>query len=149
MVEYTLLDNYTAVITNRATVIPHDKLVIKFIGAKDSCQALLDIGGHQYFRAIKDELCLVEATLLEGVIKVSIVDYDGHSRPTVWEGEELKANRKHGQIEIRPNDADLYKLISRLRCENNDLRAENKKLWDELKRLDLKLTNIMEGYDLV
>jgi hypothetical protein len=149
VLKYILLDNETAIISNREPRTPKEALIVRFVGASNDCQAVIEAKGHQYYREIVDEICEIERDILDGIVKMTIVEYDGRSRPRKWICEELKVSKKHGTVEVCPNDADIYKLISDLRIENKDIRAENALIREELKKLSEKLINIMEGYDLI
>ena len=54
-----------------------------------------------------------------------------------------------GEVIICPNDSNLPLEFVKLKIENEELRADNKKLHERLDELDARLTKIMEGYDIV
>lgn len=150
-ITYKLLDNDTGVITARTPVVTDVQAEICFDGYPENALAVFKYGtGREVYRELVEGKCLIEFPERRGIVKVAVVDNTGTSSPRRWVCEQLQYYHiPSGEVIICPNDSNLPLEFVKLKIENEELRADNKKLHERLDELDARLTKIMEGYDIV
>lgn len=145
---YKLLDNKSGIIITRNPKSINEKIKIRFEGAPDMAYAVFEFShGHETYKELYDGECTISFPHNSGTIKVAVVLEGSTER---WICEQLKYDvAPCGDILVSPNDMNLPKVVTDLKIENEKQRNEIKRLNKRLDDLETRLKNIMEGYDLM
>ena len=149
MLKYRILDNHTGVITTRQPREVRDEIKISFIDAPDNSTAIFKTKDADYFRELKDGVCVFPVKNIKGIVSVSLAIIDSCTHPETWSCEGIDVRHlPSGTTMIAPNDTDMARKIVELKLENQSLRDENKAIRERLAYLEQRLEHLYEGYDI-
>lgn len=146
--EYKILNNGKAVIITRQPQVVYDDLSVKFINAPVNSTAIINAMGVISYRELKEDMCIIPKSKLNGVIEIMVAAFDGTTPTPKWVCEEITAEPlKDGGILISPNSLELQKIITDLKIENSQIRDENLQIKADITALQKRLDEIMNAYD--
>ena len=147
--EYRLLDNQTGVIIGRNPVLLQEKLLLSFPEATGELMVEFENQGVFYYRELQNAHCELNASKIRGVLKVTLFDNMAPvAKRRKWVCEELYIDHTDYGILVYPNDANLPKIVSNLRLENEQIRGELNVLRSSFQSLEERFERLMEGYDI-
>lgn len=148
---YKLLDILKGVILTRNVQIVSDEILVRFECAPEGAVAVFQFdNGREAYKELKDGECYLKLSGNEGNIKVTVIILDGICTPKRWMCEQLVySTLQSGEYTVFPNDMNLPQSVTELKIENEELRIENAKIHKRLDEIETRLTNIMEGYNLI
>lgn len=147
-ITYRLLDNQRAVILNRRPVLLNGNFAIGFPQGKDGFTVEVENQGKLYYRELRSGQCRMDASKLQGAVKVTLLETESGSARRKWACEELFVDHTEKGALLCPNDGNLPQTVARLCVENDNIRREFAALEKKFKALDERFTRMMEGFDI-
>jgi hypothetical protein len=148
--EYKLLEIGDGVILLRQPKVVYNELSLFFDGSPENSTAIIETeSGDSFYRELKDGRCSVPSKKLEGDVKVSVALFNGDTPNRTWKCEGLKVSKlRDGGTLIAPNDMNLPQRYVELKVESDNIRRANERITNLVKKLERKIENLLEGYDL-
>ncbi len=148
--KYRLLNDGGGVIVDRTHTVFSGDLHVIFDGAPSGAIAIFDFQNESCYRDISEGECFVPERLFTRDVNVRVVLYDGTVSPRTWMCEPIRIEGlSDGSFIAYPNDDNLPEAVSRLKIENDDLKREFSQLRKNFEMLEKKLSDLMEGYNII
>lgn len=151
MIRYVLLSSGQGVAVERNGGIVYDTLPVKFdnIPEGNILVSFESKRGVKYTTPNEDGVCFVPATILDGDVLVTLHIMEGVVHPSKWACEALVASRtKDNGAVVQTSDARISQYIAEIKAENDALRRTNAEMLARMERLDKRISDLIDGYDI-
>lgn len=150
MIKYRLFDNGKGVILTRQAFVHRGDLPLEFENASDEATVIAEAkDGTSYYRQLSGGKCYIPLDNIEGDVKITVA-LMGKTPVTRWSCEEIKIQRlEDGQVLVAPNDMNLPDKVIELYIENDTLRKDITGLTNKIAAIEQRLSDLLEGYDII
>ncbi len=147
-IRYKLLNNDTAVLLTRKSLLVYDTFSVFFDGAPENSIAIFTFPGGSCYRSIQNNKCVMPAKKLSKEVQVTLAIPDSDSLKKIA-CETLKAEPQiNGGILLSPADMNFAEEIPKLKLDFHKISEEIKKIRDDIALLTNRLEEITEGYNI-
>ena len=151
-IRFRLMDNGTGIILTRQPFLSEEAVFVVFSGAPQGSVAVFDTErGAQFYRTLgKDGGCNIDPQKIIGSTRVSVIAKQGHPESKGWTCERLRISLEKDRLcLICPDDMNASLEIAILRLENGTIRKKIEETNKKLELLEMRVTQLMEGYDII
>lgn len=148
IIEYRLTEKGQGIFLKRVSELINTDTEIKFVfyNAPLNSTVVFKSKDKSFYRTLNEKgECSIKENLLEGVVGITAFT-SNHTK--TWRCEKLYVSRKNDAVMV-VSDIDLLDSIISLKLLYDELHIKATITESKCNKLDSKLTEILEGYDIV
>lgn len=149
IIEYRLTGKGQGIFLKRVSELLNGGTEIKFVfhNATPNSTVVFKSKDKPFYRTLNESgECSINTDLLEGVVDITVFT-SNHTK--LWHCEKLYISKKNDIVMVVAADIDLIDSITTLKLLYHELYVKAISLESKCDKLDSKLTEILEGYDII
>lgn len=147
---YLLLHDMTGVLYDRTPDETGRKLHFSFDLAPQGATAVFTTNRGEIYRDLTDGACELDATGLDGEIRLTVALFDGAADAKRWKCDGFVLySLTNGKKLLVPADGDLAQTVSELRIRMETAERARARHDKEIAELRAMYQKIMDGYNIV
>lgn len=148
--KYKLLDSGEGILITRQPKLIPEEVYVSFSGAPPDATAIFKTSEDSFYRNLTNGGCTAPINRMNGEVSVTVCVLNGTGTAPKWTCEGIVCEKhKHGGTLVFPNDMNIPQRFADIKIEFDEHKKYVKKLEEKLGALENKLSEILEGYDLI
>jgi hypothetical protein len=148
--KYKLLDKGEGILITRQPLLVEEEIYVSFSGTPPNATAIFSTSEASFYRNLVNGGCTAPINKMNGEVSVTVCVLEGSGAGQKWTCEGLKCDKhKDGGTVLFPNDMNIPEKFAKIEIEFDEHKKHCIQIEEKLKNLENKLSEILEGYDLI
>jgi len=149
LIKYRLTDKGLGIFADRVRELVDKGSVINFAfeNAPNGTTAVFESKDKPFYRTLDDKCsCSIEEKFLDKTVSIAVFS---PNHKNIWQCEKIYVTRKNDVVMVSAEDIDLADELRKLKLFCNELDSRCSDLQKYCEKLESKLTELLNGYDII